>query len=70
MIFNYLFRDELVSVLNQLKSGPTVVREDAEKSPSETMEDDEDSMQDYANIIRDTGPVPESNTTSVNCSGK
>jgi len=61
-------RDELVSVLNQLKSGPTVVREDAEKSPSETMEDDEDSMQDYANIIRDTGPVPESNTTSVSCS--
>ena len=62
------FREELVTVLNQLKSGPTVVREgNAEnKSPSEPMEDeDEDSMQDYANVIRDTGPVPESNTTSV-----
>ena len=30
--------------------------------------EEEDSMQDYANVIRDTGPVPESNATSVNCS--
>merc|ERR1712079_834428 len=30
------------------------------------MEEEEDSMQGYENIIRDTGPVPESNTTSVN----
>ena len=30
------------------------------------MEEEEDSMQGYENVIRDTGPVPESNATSVN----
>ena len=32
------------------------------------IEEEEDSMQDYANVIRDTGPVPESNATSANVS--
>lgn len=51
-------------MLNQLKSGSTFIAEDAEKSPS-PMEEEEDSMQEFANVIRDTGPVPESNATSV-----
>ena len=57
-------KEELVTVLNQLRAGPTYVREDAEKSPPSPMEE-EDSMQEFADVMRDTGPVPESNTTSV-----
>ena len=63
-------REELVTLLNSLKSGPTFVREnsvkESENSPME--EEEEESMQGYENVIRDTGPVPESNATSVNCS--
>merc|ERR1712020_237967 len=62
-------KEELVVLLNSLKSGPTFVKEseNGEKSTTNVpMEEEEDSMQGYENIIRDTGPVPESNTTSVN----
>ena len=59
-------KEELVVLLNQLKSGPTFVQEDKKVEPPEP--EDEESMQGYENVIRDTGPVPESNATSLTCS--
>merc|ERR1712083_945264 len=63
--------EELVVLLNSLKSGPTFVTEKENGDALTTnapIEEEEDSMQDYANVIRDTGPVPESNATSANVS--
>merc|ERR1712008_144080 len=61
-------KDELVVLLNSLRSGPTFVpeTENGDKNGDVPMEeeDDEESMQGYENVLRDTGPVPESNAVS------
>merc|ERR1712083_1210146 len=54
---------------NSLKSGPTFIKsENGDTSTTNVpMEEEEESMQGYEDVIRDTGPVPpESNATSVN----
>merc|ERR1711935_1221681 len=60
-------KDELVVLLNSLRSGPTFVpeTENGDKNGDVPMEEeDEESMQGYENVLRDTGPVPESNAVS------
>ena len=58
-------KEQLSALIEQLKNGPTFVRPDPERKPDEVSvkngslgAEEEDSMQGFENVLRDTGPVP------------
>ncbi|TRY70833.1 hypothetical protein TCAL_17263 [Tigriopus californicus] len=59
-------KDEFLELIGQLKTGATYLKRELTtiKSEEPALEDDDDDPQELANIIRDTGPVPESCQTS------
>ena len=55
--------EEFKQLIEQLKTGPTFVKGDEKSEPDIPME--EDSMTDYNEIIRDTGPVGSMGTSNA-----
>ena len=55
--------DELKQLIEQLQNGPTFIKDTSKESLEIPME--EDSMTDYNEIIRDTGPVASMGTSNA-----
>ena len=55
--------DELKQLIEQLQNGPTFIKDTSKESLEIPLE--EDSMTDYNEIIRDTGPVASMGTTNA-----
>jgi hypothetical protein len=55
--------DELKQLIEQLQNGPTFIKDTSKEASEIPME--EDSMTDYNEIIRDTGPVASMGTSNA-----